>query len=107
MSWRYVDCGAQDPFENASQMPVLGGYVANSGRPTVTTSEWGATHLNVGWFDDIDEWRAAKPQLLDSVRVTPAAFVDAVRRCKLYDYKMHRWLDFKGRVTAEIRPLGR
>jgi len=65
------------------------------------------TRPEIAWFDDIDEWRAAKPQLLDSVRVTPAAFVDAVRRCKLYDYKSHRWLDFKGRITAEIRPRNR
>jgi hypothetical protein len=65
------------------------------------------TRPEIAWFDDIDEWRAAKPQLLDSVRVTPAAFVDAVRRCKLYDDKAHRWLDFKRAITAEMRPGSR
>jgi lipoate---protein ligase len=29
--------------------------VAATGRPAVTTSVWGRTHLNVGWFDDVDE----------------------------------------------------
>jgi len=54
MRWRYLDLGAQGPFTNASQMPVLGGAVANGGGPICTTSAWGATHLNVGWFDDVD-----------------------------------------------------
>jgi omega-6 fatty acid desaturase (delta-12 desaturase) len=45
------------------------------------------TRPEIAWFDDIDEWRAAKPQLPESVHVSPAAFFDAVRRCKLYDYK--------------------
>src|SRR5256885_1141455 len=54
MHWRYVDLGAQGPFENASQMPILGGAVANGSGPICTTSVWGATHLNVGWFDDVD-----------------------------------------------------
>ena len=35
-------------------MPVLGQYVSQTSRPVMTTSVWGATHLNVGWFDDID-----------------------------------------------------
>jgi lipoate---protein ligase len=52
--WRFVDLGAQTPFENVSQMPVLGQYVNQTNRPVMTTSVWGATHLNVGWFDDID-----------------------------------------------------
>lgn len=52
--WRFVDLGAQTPFENVSQMPVLGQYVNQTKRPVMTTSVWGSTHLNVGWFDDID-----------------------------------------------------
>lgn len=36
-----------------------------------------------------------------SSRFTAAWFVDTVRRCKLYDYENHRWLDFKGRPTTE------
>lgn len=52
--WRYLDLGRQDPFENASTMPVLARSVAEHGRPIAQTSVWGATHLNVGWFDDVD-----------------------------------------------------
>jgi lipoate-protein ligase A len=42
------------PFENAATMPVLTRSVAERGQPIVTTSVWGQTHLNVGWFDDVD-----------------------------------------------------
>jgi hypothetical protein len=28
--------------------------------------------------------------------------MDGVRRCKLYDYANHAWLDFDGRVTARV-----
>src|SRR3954447_14513412 len=53
-SWRYIDCGRQGPFENSSQMPVLSREVRDTGEPVATTSVWGETHLNVGWFDDVD-----------------------------------------------------
>lgn len=53
-TWRYVDCGAVDAFENAAQLPVLIRSMLEGGRPLVMTSIWGATHLNVGWFDDVD-----------------------------------------------------
>jgi lipoate-protein ligase A len=53
-SWRFIDCGAVTPFENAAIMPVLTRSVAEAGKPIVTTSAWGQTHLNVGWFDDVD-----------------------------------------------------
>jgi lipoate-protein ligase A len=52
--WRFIDCGAVTPFENAAIMPVLTRSVAEGGGPIVTTSVWGQTHLNVGWFDDVD-----------------------------------------------------
>jgi lipoate-protein ligase A len=52
--WRFIDCGAVTPFENAAIMPVLTRSVAEGGEPIVTTSVWGQTHLNVGWFDDVD-----------------------------------------------------
>jgi len=52
--WRYVDCGAVDAFENNAQMAVLSRSVAEQQRPIAQTSVWGATHLNVGWFDDVD-----------------------------------------------------
>jgi hypothetical protein len=28
-----------------------------------------------------------------------------VRRCKLYDYANHAWLDFQGRVTSRVEPV--
>jgi lipoate-protein ligase A len=53
-TWRYVDLGAVDAFENNAQMAVLSRSTAEQGRPTLQTSVWGRTHLNVGWFDDVD-----------------------------------------------------
>lgn len=53
-TWRLVDAGAVTPFENVAVMPVLSRQVAETGRPVVMTSVWGQTHLNVGWFDDVD-----------------------------------------------------
>jgi lipoate-protein ligase A len=35
-------------------MPVLSRNVAGGADPIATTSIWGQTHLNVGWFDDVD-----------------------------------------------------
>jgi len=32
---------------------------------------------------------------------TPRMTRDTLRRCKLYDYRAHRWLDFAGRPTGE------
>jgi len=53
-TWRYLDLGRQGPYENASVMPVLARSVMDGSAPIAQTSVWGATHLNVGWFDDID-----------------------------------------------------
>jgi lipoate-protein ligase A len=52
--WRYVDCGAVDAFENNAQMAVLARSATDAAQPILQTSVWGATHLNVGWFDDVD-----------------------------------------------------
>ncbi|HMF04681.1 MAG TPA: hypothetical protein VKH17_07700 [Acidimicrobiia bacterium] len=52
--WRYVDCGDVDAFENNAQMAVLARSATDAGQPVLQTSVWGATHLNVGWFDDVD-----------------------------------------------------
>lgn len=52
--WRYLDLGAQGPYENASVMPVLVRSVAEQREPIAQTSVWGQTHLNIGWFDDVD-----------------------------------------------------
>ena len=53
-TFRLVDLGPQDPFQAFGRMPVLGSNVHNGAGPIMTTSVWGATHLNVGWFDDVD-----------------------------------------------------
>jgi lipoate-protein ligase A len=53
-TWRYVDCGAVDAFENNAQMAVLARSTSDAAQPILQTSAWGATHLNVGWFDDVD-----------------------------------------------------
>jgi lipoate-protein ligase A len=54
-SWRSVDLGAVDAFANNAQMAVLARSTADSERPILQTSVWGRTHLNVGWFDDVDD----------------------------------------------------
>lgn len=53
-TWRYVDCGDVDAFENNAQMTVLARSAGDAAQPILQTSVWGATHLNVGWFDDVD-----------------------------------------------------
>ena len=55
MKIRGIDLGAVDAFTNNAQMAVLARSTAESGRPTLQTSVWGRTHLNVGWFDDVDD----------------------------------------------------
>ncbi len=52
--WRWLDLDRQGPYENAATMPVLVRSVTTSGEPIAQTSVWGRTHLNVGWFDDVD-----------------------------------------------------
>jgi lipoate-protein ligase A len=53
-TWRYVDCGDVDAFDNNAQMAVLARSATDAEQPILQTSVWGATHLNVGWFDDVD-----------------------------------------------------
>ena len=52
--WRYIDCGPEGPFDVNARSPLLGMRVAETGQPAMTTSVGGVTHLNVGWFDDVD-----------------------------------------------------
>jgi lipoate-protein ligase A len=52
--WRWLDLDRQGPYENAATMPVLVRSVAMTGEPIAQTSVWGSTHINVGWFDDVD-----------------------------------------------------
>ena len=52
--WRWLDLDRQGPYENASTMPVLVRSVMEQQVPIAQTSVWGQTHLNVGWFDDVD-----------------------------------------------------
>ncbi len=40
------------------------------------------------------------PEQVVSERFTFRLFWDTLRRCKLYDYERHQWLDFQGRPTA-------
>jgi omega-6 fatty acid desaturase (delta-12 desaturase) len=35
-------------------------------------------------------------------RMTWRSYVDCVRRCKLYDFANHTWLDFRGQVTSRV-----
>jgi omega-6 fatty acid desaturase (delta-12 desaturase) len=41
------------------------------------------------------------PDLCD-YRLNWRTYLDSVRRCKLYDYAGHTWLDFGGRITAQV-----
>lgn len=53
-TWRHVDAGAVGPVENQALMGDLARDAILGGTPILQTSVWGATHLNVGAFDDID-----------------------------------------------------
>jgi len=68
--------------------------------------EHNAHHVNPGI--PMSRLRAAQrvlqqkfPELCD-YRLGWRAYVDNVRRCKLYDFANHAWLDFGGRVTARV-----
>jgi lipoate-protein ligase A len=52
--WRWLDLDRMGPYENAVVMPVLVRSAMETGEPTAQTSVWGSTHINVGWFDDVD-----------------------------------------------------
>jgi omega-6 fatty acid desaturase (delta-12 desaturase) len=39
---------------------------------------------------------------IHSYRLGWATYTDCVRRCKLYDFANHAWLDFRGEVTARV-----
>jgi len=41
-----------------------------------------------------------------SYRLNWHTYRDCVRRCKLYDYANHTWLNWRGEVTARLDPLG-
>ena len=53
--WRYLDLGAIDAFESNAQLPVVVRDVATTGPRLSRRASQGRTHLNVGWFDDVDE----------------------------------------------------
>ena len=42
------------------------------------------------------------PDLCD-YRLDWRSYLDSVRRCKLYDFAEHAWLDFNGKVTARVQ----
>jgi omega-6 fatty acid desaturase (delta-12 desaturase) len=69
--------------------------------------EHNAHHLNPGI--PMFTLRAAQqvlrdkfPDLCDYV-LTRRTYMDIVRRCKLYDFANHQWLDFDGNVTASVK----
>jgi len=68
--------------------------------------EHNAHHVNPGI--PMSRLRAAQrvlqqkfPDLCD-YRLDWRSYIDNVRRCKLYDFANHAWLDFGGRVTARV-----
>jgi omega-6 fatty acid desaturase (delta-12 desaturase) len=68
--------------------------------------EHNAHHLNPGI--PMFKLRAAQRVLhekfsdLCEYRMNRQSYMDCVRRCKLYDFTNHAWLDFSGRVTARV-----
>jgi omega-6 fatty acid desaturase (delta-12 desaturase) len=72
--------------------------------------EHNAHHLNPGI--PMFRLRAAQrvledrfPDLCD-YRLNWRTYMDSVRRCKLYDFAEHAWLDFSGQVTARVALAG-
>jgi acyl-lipid omega-6 desaturase (Delta-12 desaturase) len=69
--------------------------------------EHNAHHLNPGI--PMFRLRAAQQVLKDKFpdlcdyRLNWRTYMDSVRRCKLYDFSEHAWLDFRGRVTARVQ----
>ncbi len=68
--------------------------------------EHNAHHLNPGI--PMFRLRAAQQVLKDKFpdlcdyRLNWRTYMDSVRRCKLYDFTEHAWLDFRGQVTARV-----
>jgi omega-6 fatty acid desaturase (delta-12 desaturase) len=68
--------------------------------------EHNAHHLNPGI--PMFRLRAAQRVLQDKFpglcdyRLNWRTYMDSVRRCKLYDFTEHAWLDFRGQVTARV-----
>jgi omega-6 fatty acid desaturase (delta-12 desaturase) len=68
--------------------------------------EHNAHHLNPGI--PMFKLRAAQRVLherfpdLCEYRMNFQSYMDCVRRCKLYDFTNHAWLDFSGQVTARV-----
>lgn len=48
-----------------------------------------------------DQVRQLLPEDVLVVKWRPRVTLDTLRRCKLYDFRRHRWLDFAGRPTTE------
>jgi omega-6 fatty acid desaturase (delta-12 desaturase) len=68
--------------------------------------EHNAHHLNprISMFTLRAAQRALQENFpeLGSYRLDWNSYLDSVRRCKLYDYANHAWLDFSGKVTARV-----
>lgn len=48
------------------------------------------------------ELRERTSETLKTYRLSWRSYRDCVRRCKLYDYHNHAWLDWRGTVTARV-----
>lgn len=69
--------------------------------------EHNAHHLNprIPMFKLRQAQRVLQEKFVDeyhAYRLGWRAYMDSVRRCKLYDFANHAWLDFKGQVTARV-----
>ena len=52
--WRLVDFGTVSPVELAGFRAVVSAHVVRTTESVAVTSVNGQTHVNVGWFDDVD-----------------------------------------------------
>jgi omega-6 fatty acid desaturase (delta-12 desaturase) len=70
--------------------------------------EHGAHHVDplIPLYELAPSQKALVDAYTDDIRVvqaTPLSFWKTLRCCKLYDYRRHEWLDFRGRTTAKAQ----
>jgi omega-6 fatty acid desaturase (delta-12 desaturase) len=69
--------------------------------------EHNAHHLNprISMFTLRAAQKALQERFPDvcDYRLDWRTYMDSVRRCKLYDYANHAWLDFSGHITARVQ----
>lgn len=65
-------------------------------------------HSSVPSYNLVDAQAALEDRFPGEMLVQPWSwrfFLDCARRCKLYDYDVHRWMDFNGRPTSEVQRI--